>query len=233
MTAYEVQIERFQGPLDLLLQLIEREEMDITQISLAQVTEQYMGYLEKIEELNPEETADFLVVAAKLLYIKSKALLPTLELGGDEEVDDLEKQLKIYKAFLDASKKVNEMIMKKRFMFMREKPALAVERSFAPPKIDTGRMKELFVEILERLEPVVRMPQAQIERTVSIREKIGHIKDLILKKAKLDFHEILKNSSSKMEVIVSFLALLELVKQREIALKQDNLFENIEISKAN
>ena len=87
MSNYEVQVEKFQGPLDLLLQLIERDEMDITQISLAQVTEQYIGYLEEVEELNPEEVADFLVVAARLLFIKSRVLLPTLNLGGEEEVE--------------------------------------------------------------------------------------------------------------------------------------------------
>ena len=92
----EIKIENFEGPLDLLLQLIEQEELDITQVSLSAVAEQFISYLETIEKKEPEMLADFLLIAAKLLYIKSRALLPELEMELEEDSIDLARQLKMY-----------------------------------------------------------------------------------------------------------------------------------------
>ena len=100
----KIKIENFEGPLDLLLQLIEREELDITTVSLLDVADQYINYLSKIEDKKPEMLADFLLIAAKLLYIKSRALLPELETDSDEDSMDLARQLKMYKKFVEASK---------------------------------------------------------------------------------------------------------------------------------
>ena len=112
---YEVKLEQFQGPLDLLLQLIEKQEMDITEVSLAQVADSYIEYINQMGQLNPEEVADFLVVASKLIYIKSKVLLPELDL--EEEGIDLEKQLKMYKEYYQATKKIQKSISKKKFNY--------------------------------------------------------------------------------------------------------------------
>ena len=117
METYKVQLESWQGPLDLLLQLIESQEMDITKVSLATVADQFIAYMNANPNLKLEETADFLVVAAKLIYIKSKALLPTLEI--EDEGIDLEKQLKMYKEYLEASKKIQKILHKKKFCFMK------------------------------------------------------------------------------------------------------------------
>src|SRR3989339_2104859 len=107
-------IDKFEGPLGLLLQLIESQELDITEISLAKIADQYIEYIRGDKGIGPEELADFLVVAAKLLLIKSRALLPFLKGEAEEEIEEFEQQLRMYKEFLAAAKKIEAIIGKKR-----------------------------------------------------------------------------------------------------------------------
>lgn len=230
-SSYKIKLEHFEGPLDLLLRLIEEEEMDITQISLAKVADQFIEYVEISKEMNPEEIADFLVVASKLLLIKSKVLLPTLEID-DEEASDLEKQLKIYKEYYQASKVIEQMIRKKRFTFSREKPIRVFQRKFSPPKkLKIKDLGVMFGEVLKRIGPIVNLPKEVITKTITITEKINQIKKYILEKVSFNFKKLLNNGGTKTEVIVSFLAMLELVKQRTIEVTQSGMFEDIEIKK--
>jgi len=232
---YEIKVEKFQGPLNLLLQLIEQEDLDISEISLAQVTDQYIQYLEQVEEMNPEEVADFLVVAAKLLLIKSRILLPSLNLGGEEEARDLEQQLKIYKEYLEAGKLMDKMWRQGKVAWVREKPLLLLideqHKFVMPPSLDAGIVELAVRRVLAAIEPIVKLPQVTLKRAISIQEKINSLKELILQKVKLTWHKLISNAEDKTEVIVSFLALLELVKQREIKVEQVALFEDIEINK--
>jgi len=228
---YKIKLEQFEGPLDLLLQLIEQEEMDITQVSLAHVTEQYLAYLNQSENISTEELADFLVVAAKLLLIKSRTLLPQLK-WEDEEGTDLEHQLKIYREFYEASKVLHQMILRRHFLFPRERMLVRVERVFNPPKsLTADKLRELFVGVLREIEPWVSLPREVITRTISIRERIANIQDMISRKVNISFRELLKTSKNKVEVIVTFLAILELVKQRTIAVVQEKTFDDIVIKK--
>ncbi|XOU94547.1 MAG: segregation and condensation protein A [Candidatus Kerfeldbacteria bacterium] len=230
---YKIKIETFEGPLDLLLQLIEQEEMDITQIALAGVTEQYLGYINDSPDILTEELADFLVVAAKLLLIKSKSLLPNLEID-DEEAIDLERQLKIYKEFHDASKVLHKMINKKHFLFSREKAAVSMDKIFNPPEdLTTTKLQELFADVLSGLEPWINLPTEVIKKTISIRERIGNIREMITHEANMSFKALLKTAKDKTEVIVTFLAILELVKQKTVAVVQENLFDEIHVQKIN
>lgn len=229
---YKIKLEQFEGPLDLLLQLIEENELDITQVSLAQVTDQYIEYLNQLEYLNPDILADFLVIAAKLLLIKSKSLLPYLTMDEEDEGEELEKQLKIYKEFLEASKVVNQMIQKKKFSYVREKMPVSDIPVFNPPKnLTKDKLNKIFCEIIADIKPLVAPPKKKMTKVVSISEKINQIKNTILNKASLDFGELIKNSKDKTEVIVSFLALLELVKQKTIAVNQKDKFSDIKIIK--
>ncbi len=229
MSTYNIELEYFEGPLDLLLKLIEGQELDITQISLAKVADQFIEYVNGSEEMNPEEVADFLVIASKLLLIKSKALLPALEID-DEEASELEQQLKIYKEYYEASKVIESLIQRKHFTFAREKPIRVFTPKFSPP---AGlRLKDLgliFQEVLKRLEPIVNLPKDIIQKTITITEKINQIKNYILEKVSFSFRKLLNNGSTKTEVIVSFLAMLELVKQKTISVSQSEMFEEIEI----
>jgi segregation and condensation protein A len=232
---YKIELEQFQGPLPLLLQLIEKEELDITEVSLANIAEQYLAYVEQAQDLPTGDLADFLVVAAKLLLIKSKALLPALQLGDEEEAGDLEKQLKIYRIYYDASKHIHKMIGKKKFSYFRESSRVrTVEPIFNPPEnIGAKDLKNYFQEVLERIEPIVKLPQEMIKKTVSIQEKITEIRNVVSNEVRLNFKELLTQSKNKTEVIVTFLALLELVKQRSVHVIQESVFEEIYIEQNN
>jgi len=230
---HRIKVEKFEGPLDLLLQLIEQQELDICEVALSQVTEQYIQYLNESKELAVEELADFLSVAARLLLIKSKALMPYLTWETEEEYDDLEKQLKIYREYLEASRMIRKMILKKRFTYAREKMPQIVNEGFNPPKnVTVVKLQKVFVSILKDLEPLTRVTKEVIRKTINIQEKIQRIRNLISKEASLNFERIIKESKSKTEVIVNFLAILELVKQRTVVVKQGGMFDSMIIEKA-
>lgn len=229
---YSVKLDQFEGPLDLLLQLIEAADLDITEVSIAEVAEQFMQYLGNVEERNPEELADFLVVAAKLLLIKSRVLLPNLDFSDEEDENGLEQQLMIYKEYYEASKKIAEIIARKDVLFLRDKIPLDLEIVFNPPKDISGqKLKSIFLEILKEIEPIIKLPQRQVARVMSIREKIEQIRNKILTMMHLNFKELLAGSKNKTDVIVTFLGVLELVKQRAVVVKQDKMFDDIIIEK--
>jgi len=228
-------IDKFEGPLGLLLQLIEREEMDITQISLAKIADQYIDYIRQAKTLKPEELADFLVVAAKLLLIKSRALLPFLKGEEEEEIQEFEQQLRMYKEFLEAAKKIEAIIGKKRFSFAREfnrQAFLANAHLFSPPKnLTAADLTNVFSEIIKSIKPQEKLEEKNLEQIVNIEDKILAIQQILLEKIKVSFNRILIGAKNKTEIIVSFLALLELIKQRDVAVAQGEMFGEIEINR--
>lgn len=231
--AYRFQLEQFEGPLDLLLQLIEEEKLPITQVSLAQVADQFLQYLHGVEERHPEELADFLVVAAKLVLIKSRALLP-IAVDDDEDGINLEEQLKIYREYYEASKQIHAMILKRRYSFSRNNSlkVARTERSFRPPEhLIPENLQTLFQTIMKRLEPFIKIPEETIARTINLKEKLESIRQRIMTEVRLNFHNLVSQTSTKVEVIVTFLALLELVKQRTITVEQNGIFSTIEIER--
>ena len=228
-----VKLQQFEGPLELLLELIELEKLDISNIALSQVTEQYLSYLKHVSDTTPDELADFLVVASKLLLIKSRVLLPELVLPGEEEAD-LAMQLKMYKEYYDASKVLHASIVKKHFAYSRQKPAVPITPVFNPPhNLTAGALKDLFLGVLKDIEPIIELPKEVIRRAVSLHEKIQSIQKMIAEKATMQFSQLLHSAKSRMEVIVTFLALLELVKQRTVTLHQTALFDDISVESVN
>jgi segregation and condensation protein A len=232
--------EKFSGPLGLLLSLIESEEMDITEINLAKIADEYVAYIRSAtDQIDPEELADFLVVAAKLLFIKSKALLPYLYTAEDEEeIDDLERQLKMYKEFIAASQKIKELIAKKNFLFLP--PLLKNRRAqfnlpvfTAPTKVTPEILQLVFARVLANLEKrrEEKLPERILEPKINIEEKIALIKKMLVDKIKINFSRLLQSASTKTEVIVSFLAVLELAKQNELIFEQEELFGDIQINR--
>lgn len=238
----EVKTEKFSGPLELLLSLIEKEEMDITEIALAKIADEYIDYLKNSPQVDPEQIADFLVIAAKLLYIKSKALLPYLSTPEeDEEVADLERQLRMYKEFLEASKTIEKMLAKKKFSFIRDygqsgkRRRLFFWQKFSPPgSLTKEKMREQFEYILGFLAAEEQeLKEEIIEHKINIEEKITLIQRALVEKIRFNFSQIVKEAKNKTEVIVSFLAVLELAKQRELTFEQVELFSEIVINKMN
>lgn len=231
--AVSYKLQQFEGPLDVLLRLIEDEKLTITDVSLAQVTEQFMQYLNQVEERYPDELADFLVVATRLLLLKSQALLPYLVIEEEEDPNQLTRQLKIYKAYVDAMKYVEAKLAAHAFLYQRTSSFLSsLGPVFAPPPNTTTQiLYQMYEDILNDLAPVVRIPKAAIEKVVSLREKICHITDLIEKEAQLSFKRMLSTAESRTEVVITFLALLELIKQRVVCVSQDKAFSDIVIQK--
>jgi segregation and condensation protein A len=227
---YQVRLPAFEGPLDLLLSLIEREELDITTVSLAQVTGQYLSYLSELGDQRGSDLAAFLVVAARLVLIKSRALLPrspTPDEAEEEDVGkDLVRQLRLYKQFKEIAQHLHE----------REEQGL---RSYA--RIASGRQVEPHLDLagvtVEDLvqaarETLATMPAAEVGEviapaTVTIWEQIEVIEDQIASRQHVRFRDVLSSAATRMEVIVTLLAVLELVKRGRALLSQERMFGEI------
>lgn len=226
---YSVKIEQFEGPLDLLLNLIEEEKIDITRISLAKVTDQYLDYLKSGENISLQNLSSFLSVASKLILIKSQALLPILQLDEDEEaeIQDLEKQLMALKAFKEVIPKLGLFFETANSSFVH-KGMWGMQPTFCPPEgITANDLKEAFLVSLSSIPELEKLEEKIISDVISLEKKITDIQKMIKTKAIKTFSEIKKNSQDKAEVVVSFLAILELVKQRIIVAKQGGVFDDI------
>lgn len=231
--SYHFKLEQFEGPLDLLLKLIEEEKLDITTVSLSKVADEYLQYIRQLEHVNAEELADFLVVAAKLLLLKSRTLLPLLQ-PADEDEADLETQLKMYREYQIAAKAMQALIGQKRYMYVREANPALMEPIFSPPpSLDATGLRQIMLDVIAKIEPIVHIPDAVIERTMSIQEKITQISGLLRNAERTNFRSLLGEAKNKTEIIVTFLALLELIKQGDIQVQQSSTFEEISITMNN
>lgn len=229
----KVKIEQFEGPLDLLLQLIEGQELDVTSLALANVTEQFLDYVKQLQEKDPTHLADFLVIAAKLLVIKSKALLPNLELGIEEEESafDLTQQLIEYKKYKEAAKYLRLFDLKRNQSWTRE-PDFNDRITFVPdPEITPNILANSIRKLANELKEIIRLPQQVMAEVISITEKIEHIQKLIAEKVETSLASLIKDAKSKTEIVVTFLAVLELTKQRILTVEQSDIFSDIIIKK--
>jgi segregation and condensation protein A len=231
---YTVRTSVYEGPLDLLLDLIERAELNITSVSLAAVTNQYLGYIKELEQLHADEISAFLVIAAKLLQIKSEALLPRppARAPGEEDIArSLVDQLKLYKRFKEIGGWLNERQQANLRTFLRVAPPPKVE-----PKLDLSNITlEKFVAAAREafakegnkqpLDVIIAAPR------VTIREKIDLITKTMKEVEHATFRELLNQGASRLEIVVTFLAMLELVKRYRIRAHQEGLFNDIEIDR--
>ncbi len=233
-SGYKVQIPIYEGPLDLLLELIEHAELDITTISLALVTDQYLGYLHELEETNADEISAFLVIAAKLLQIKSEALLPRPPIREADEEDVgalLVEQLRVYKRFKEIANQLHTREDSHLRTYLRLAPPLRIKGKFDLTDISTADLVDAALQAYAKemdkqaLGTVISAPK------VTIREKI----ELIAKKMGVSEHalfgELLGENPTRIEVVVTFLALLELVKRYRVAANQESLFAEIKIER--
>lgn len=226
-----VKIQQFEGPLDLLLNLIEQQQLDITQISLAQVTEQFLQYVKDLEKIDATQLADFLNIAAKLLVIKSKAILPSLEVEqiDEEPEEDLAEKLLRYKQFKEAAKYFKELDSRGQQSFTRTL-VFSQRISFWPdPNITPDGLRSSVGKILDALKELDNLPKAKIREAVSIQEKIADLQGKLSSQIETKLSDLIASAKNKEEVIITFLALLELVKQRMFSIDQDELFTDITI----
>lgn len=229
MAVRTYKLEQFEGPLDLLIQMIEQEKLDISQVSLAAIAEQFVHHIESNPNtINGHELADFLVVATQLLLLKSRLLVPHVEMEDDLNPQSLETQLKLYRRFVDAAKRLQTRIDQRLFLYPRQASTALIQPAFRPPVgLQAEHLHAYMKDVLDRLKPIIILPQSVMEKTVTLHEKMTQIQSLLKQAKGLSFRRILSEARSKTEQIVSFLALLELVKQEEVEARQNAAFDDI------
>ena len=226
-----IKLEQFEGPLDLLLQLIEHEKLDITSLSLSRVTDDYFASLAAIQShLRLDELAEFLVVASKLLLIKSYYLVPSHSQEEEQEIGEFEERLRLYREFVKAGKYIEQLWNRHLCMYTRPRPLSLETVSFSPPKhLSRDMLLKYYIDSVkwytDHATPVLQT--IQFDSRMSIGEKMEQIKELLSKRASVYFKHLILSAKNKSEIIVSFLAILELVKQRSICAQQDELFSEI------
>jgi segregation and condensation protein A len=231
---YTVSTPVFEGPLDLLLNLIESAELDITSVSLALVTDQYLERIRALQNMDAEEISAFLVIAAKLIQIKSEALLPrppVREVGEEDPGEALARQLRFYKKFKEIAGWLKERDAQNLRTYLRIAAPPKVESRFEMGDVTLADLiksaQYIFSHEAEKAElgTVIRAPK------VTIREKVLHITKFLSSEERTTFQEIVASAKSRIEIAVTFLALLELVKRYRVNVQQDGLFSDIRVER--
>jgi segregation and condensation protein A len=227
---FEVRTEVFEGPLDLLLNLIEKRKLLINDVSLAQITDDYLSYV-KENKMTIGQNSNFVLVASTLLLIKSKSLLPMIELTQEEEqsIEDLELRLKIHKRLKQVEPTIAENFMKNPAFYRRS--VVSKNVVFAPSKqITVANIKEVAGSIIKTLPKVENMAKAIVQEVISLEEMITKLTDRVQKGINTTFREFSQfGKEKKVNVIVGFLAMLELVKEGIIETSQGADFDDIHI----
>jgi len=213
---YRVRLDVFEGPLDLLLHLIKKSEVEITDIPIAQITEQYLGYLDMLRDLSLDVAGEFLVMAATLTLIKSRMLLPPSEDEDAEEPDpraELVQQLLEYQRYREAALALAERPLLHRDVFVREPlddPEVTASGSAPPLRVTVWELLEAFRAVLQRARPAA--VHEVITEGISLRDRARALLEALRATRRLDFESLFAEDGTRLEVIVTFLALLELMK---------------------
>jgi segregation and condensation protein A len=231
-SVYTVQLPVFEGPLDLLLHLIERAELDITRVALAQVTDQFLDTLHAMKERKMDVAASFIVIASRLLQIKSEALLPRppeREVGEEDPGEALAKQLRLYKLFKDVALLLHQREADGLHTYLRQAPPPKI-----PPRLDWSRISLAALKKAAENALAVRPEPPPLGTMVSapkvtIRDQIRRIVQNIRSDGRAVFQRMMRGVQTRIEVVVAFLAMLELVKRRHVVARQSDLFGDIEI----
>ena len=227
--SYAVKTPVFEGPLDLLLDLIEKRKLFVSDVSLSQVTDDFVKYIETHEEFPISKSAEFIVVASTLMLIKSRSLLPSLPLTEDEtaSIEDLENRLKLYQKVKELSVEI-----KKRFgqnVIFEKLPSKKEVIVFSPDsKTDVKHLSEALLAMLEALPKKEVLSKTTVKKVITLEEMIEKLAERITKSLKTKFSEVYKKED-RINVIVGFLAMLELVKRGVIRVNQEAKHGDIEI----
>ncbi|MBP6860643.1 MAG: segregation/condensation protein A [Candidatus Pacebacteria bacterium] len=231
-TNYTLRTAAYEGPFELVLDLIERKQMLVNELSLAEVTDDFIQQVRGKAEFPMEDATNFIAVAATLLLIKSKSLIPELELSKDEEesMDELQKRLALYEKAREAARELSRLIGRSVMIEAGEREP---EPVFAPAKDMTlFALSNALHEALSALEKLDVKPEVRVKSTVTIEEMMDSLMTRVQGALTLSFKQFSGSAKDKVEVIVSFLALLELVKQGSIEAAQQSDFGDITLSNA-
>lgn len=240
MADYRVKLEVFEGPLDLLLYLIKKEEVDIYEVDLVKLANQFIDYLDVMRELDLDIAGEFLVMAATLMYIKSRELLPVDQQvlpEGEEEGEDprweLIRQLVEYKKFKDAAARLQTLEARQESIFPRlpPKPDLAGEMPAPRPEVSLFDLINAVNLVLKRISQRADLREI-FEDKWTVSEKIEFLLRILAEKSPLKFSELFAGATSRSEVVATFLALLELIRLKQLVAIQDEPFKEIEIRRS-
>lgn len=229
VNTFHIKTEQFEGPLELLLELVEKRKLLINDISLAAVTDEYMRTVSAMQERSLPHTAQFIALAATLLLIKSKSLLPVLELTEEEheQIDDLEAQLKYYRIFRDAGQALQTDF---GTTVLAERPAVPGAPIFHPDELCTvSNLSEALYRVLDDLPVTEQKPRVQVKPTITLEDMIAKLSRRIAQEFRTRFSTLRAEAPERKTVAVSFLAVLELYKQGQILAHQERHFADIEI----
>ena len=240
MEDYKVKLDVFEGPLDLLLYLIKRDEVDIYDISIERITKQYMAYIEAFQVLNIELAGEFIVMAANLLYIKSRTLLPADQQMAEEDAEEddprfeLIRQLIEYKKFKEAASKLRDIETLQENMFPRVPvvPELAPSENLLVEEVGIFDLIHAFQLILKRLDAKREDLREIFEENFTVSDKIDHLLKVMSSGVSMKFGELFADAANRAEIVVTFLAMLELIRLKQLRVRQESPCGEIWIDRA-
>jgi segregation and condensation protein A len=230
---FHIRTPAFEGPFALVLELIEKRQLLVNDLSLSKITDDFIQHVRSQAEFPIEDAADFIGVAATLLLIKSKSLIPDLELTNEEEedIDDLKRRLEAYERAREAARRITPLFA--RFV-MVERGEQEPDVVFSPGKdLTAANLEAALRDALAALEKEEQLPEVRVRPMVTIEEMMDRLMDRVQKAVTMSFKDFSGGSKEKVEVIVSFLALLELVKQGAVDVLQHQNFSDIRITNTN
>lgn len=227
---FAIKTDAYEGPFEVLLDLIEERKLLVNDLALAHITEEFIQHVRAQKDFPVEETATFIQIAATLLLIKSKSLIPDLTLSSEEneDIEDLQRRLVAYEKVREASRELARIYGREVMLPAGERPP---EVTFAPSRdLSVPALTEALARVLKAREEVEALPEARVKPMVTIEEMMDRLSTRVQKAMNLSFKEFAGGTKEKVEVIVSFLALLELVKQGAVAAEQHSEHGDIQIS---
>lgn len=234
---YKVRLEVFEGPLDLLLYLIKKDEVDIYDVSIDRIASQYLEYVDTFKMLNIELAGEFVVMAANLIYIKSRSLLPVHQQPPEEEAEEddprweLIRQLIEYKKFKEAAEHLGFREVQREALFTRtpEKPDLTEPTPLMLGEVGIFDLINAFQKVLRRIESKKEDLREIFEENYTVTDKIEEILRITGTAPKVSFFSLFAAAASRTEIVVTFLALLELIRLKQLRVLQESPFSDIEI----
>lgn len=222
--AFAVAQDTFSGPLGLLLELLNKKELEIKDVALASIADDFLSYLDN-HDVPSDELADFLLIATRLIYLKSKELMPYILIDEEEEqIASLEDQLRLYREFVSAADKLEERFEAASHIFMRPYKKIEQKKSegfLLAKNVTQENLSQTFLSLLKKLEPFFALQEVSLERVKSVEERMNELKGAIMSRASIKFKEVLKGAKNRPDVVVSFLALLELIRRQVVRASQN------------
>ena len=235
---YNVQLKVYEGPMDLLYDLVTKHKIDIKDIAISEITKQYLDYLDAMEAMDMEITSEFITMASKLVEIKSRYLL-YLQREDSEEEDpriELVERLKEYKKYKQVSKELKEKADEEHERFFRKKEEVIIEDELSLEDVSIAKMMELLPKLLKNIDKKEEETKNDVlerlvnRKIISVEEKIVSLRRALSVKDRISFLETV-DQNDRGDIIASFLCVLELIKEKEIIVTQDDFFEDIVIVK--